>query len=64
MNDGQFVQVMSFVNACQTLLIRIVIFIKCKVQWSYFNTLSSRPFPLEGSTLDDEIYSGLSDQIE
>lgn len=29
-----------------------------------FNTISCRPFPIEGSTLDEEIYSGLSDYIE
>uniref|UniRef100_A0A665TWB0 Osteoclast-stimulating factor 1 n=1 Tax=Echeneis naucrates TaxID=173247 RepID=A0A665TWB0_ECHNA len=39
-------------------------FAKVPTQHAHLTIFSSRPFPLEGCAPDDEIYSGLSDQID
>lgn len=71
---------LNFINEGQVTNHRLIYeFCQCKLKilgWNWmiyemlcllkleFNTISCRPFPIEGSTLDEEVYSGLSDYIE
>lgn len=57
-NEGQVTNHRLIYEFCQAIYEML-----CLVKLE-FNTFSCRPFPIEGSTLDEEIYSGLSDYIE